>query len=216
MDRYLSRRAAFERDVPLLEAEDHPHIAYGKGAVAMYTLREHLGEDAVNGVLRRFVAQHRGGSPPYPTAPDLLAQLRAVTPDSLQYLLTDLFETITLWDVRTDSARVERTATGAYQVTFDVVARKLRADSVGRETETPMHDLVEIGVFAPGTDDGPGAPLYLARHRIHSGRQTLRVTVPREPARAGVDPWRKLIERERADNVVGLKAAGTAVAGAGS
>jgi hypothetical protein len=216
MDRYLSRRAAFERDVPLLEAEDHPHIAYGKGAVAMYTLRDHLGEQAVNGVLRRFVAQHRGGGPPYPTAPDLLAQLRAVTPDSLQYLLTDLFETITLWDVRTDSARVERTATGAYQVTFDVVARKLRADSVGRETETPMHDLVEIGVFAPGTDDGPGAPLYLARHRIHSGRQTLRVTVPREPARAGVDPWRKLIERERADNVVGLKAAGTAVAGAGS
>jgi hypothetical protein len=69
MDRYLSRRAAFERDVPLLEAEDHPHIAYGKGAVAMYTLRDHLGEQAVNGVLRRFVAQHRGGGPPYPTAP---------------------------------------------------------------------------------------------------------------------------------------------------
>ena len=36
-----------------------------------------------------------------PTSRDLLAELRAVTPDSLQYLLTDLFETITLWDVRT-------------------------------------------------------------------------------------------------------------------
>jgi ABC-2 type transport system permease protein len=66
----------------------------------MYTLREHLGEQAVNGVLRRFLEKHRGGGPPYPVAHDLVAELRAVTPDSLRYLLTDMFETITLWDVQ--------------------------------------------------------------------------------------------------------------------
>ena len=71
-----------------------------------------------------------------------------------------------------------------HEVTLDVVARKLRADSVGRETEVPMNDLVEIGVFAPATGDGPGEPLYLQRHRIRSGRQTIRVSVPRAPARA--------------------------------
>jgi len=208
MDRYLSRRAAFERDVPLLEVEDHPHIAYGKGAVAMYTLREHLGEEALNAALRRFLEQHRDGGPPYPTARDLLAELRAVTPDSLQYLLTDLFETITLWDVRTRRAVVERTDGGEYQVTLDVVAKKVRADSVGRETETPMDDFVEIAVFAPGEGEGLGEPLYLQRHRIRSGEQTIRITVPREPARAGIDPWRKLIDREREDNVVDVKPAG--------
>ena len=41
MDRYLSGRASNRREVPLLEVEDQPYIAYGKGAVAMYTLREH-------------------------------------------------------------------------------------------------------------------------------------------------------------------------------
>ena len=208
MDRYLSRRAAFARDVPLLEVEDHPHISYGKGAVAMYTLREHLGEAPVNGVLRRFIEKHGGGEPPYPTTLDLLADLRAVTPDSVQYLLTDLFETVTLWDVETRRATVARTDGGRYEVTLDVVARKVRADSVGRETETPMDDLVEIGVFAAGEGDGLGAPLYLQRHRIRSGRQTIRVTVPREPARAGIDPNRKLIDRARDDNVVGVKPAG--------
>ena len=210
MDRYLSRRAAFERDVPLLEVEDHPHIAYGKGAVAMYTLREQIGEAPVNGVLRRFLEKHRGGGPPYPVAADLVAELRAVTPDSLQYLLTDLFETITLWDVESRGAVVRRTSAGAYEVALDVMARKVRADSVGRETETPMNDLVEIGVFAPDTGDGPGPRLHLQRHRIRSGRQTIRVIVPREPARAGIDPLNRLIDRERGDNVVPVKAADAA------
>ena len=202
MDRYLSRRAAFERDVPLVDVEDHPHIAYGKGAVVVYTLRDHLGEAAVNGALRGFLERHRDAGPPYPTARDLLVELRAVTPDSLRYLLTDLFETITLWDVETRMATVARTADGQYRVTLDVAARKVRADSVGRETETPMDDLVEIGVFAAGEEGGTGAPLYLRRHRVRSGAQTITVTVPRAPARAGVDPYRRLIDRDRSDNVV--------------
>ena len=216
MDRYLSRRAAFQTDVPLLEAEDHPHVAYGKGAVVMYTLREQLGEEVVNGVLRRFVEKHRHGGPPYPTSRDLLAELRAVTPDSMQYLLTDLFETITLWDVETRGAAVARTESGQYEVTLDVVARKVRADSVGRETEVPMNDLVEVGVFAPADGDARGEALHLRRHRIRSGRQTIRITVPHAPARAGVDPHGKLIERDRADNVVEVGAAAAEREGAGS
>jgi hypothetical protein len=173
----------------------------------MYALRQALGEEAVTGVLRRFVEKHREGRPPYPAAVDLYAELRSVTPDSLRYLLTDLFETITLWDVETRGATVARTSDGRYEVTLDVVARKVRADSVGRETETQMDDLVDIGVFAAGTGDGPGEPLHLQPHRIRSGRQTIRIVVPREPARAGIDPYRRLIDRDRDDNVVDVKPA---------
>jgi hypothetical protein len=205
MDRYLGRRSAFSTDVPLIEAEDHPHIFYGKGAVALYTMREHIGDEAVNGTLRRFLEKHRAAGPPYPTSADLVAELRAVTPDSLRYLLTDLFETVTLWEVKTERSFVERTEAGEYAVTLDVVAKKVRADSVGNETEVPMDDYVEIGVFAPGTGDGLGPPLYLKRHRIRSGNQTIRVSVAREPASAGIDPYRKLIDRAREDNIVDVK-----------
>ncbi|MDF1501413.1 M1 family aminopeptidase [Roseisolibacter sp. H3M3-2] len=208
MDRYLTRRAEFARDVPLVEVEDHPHVAYGKGAVALYTMREHLGEAAMDAALRRLLERYRGGGAPYATAGEVVAELRAVTPDSLRHLVTDLFETITLWDVATRGATVTRTADGRREVALDVVARKLRADSVGRETETPMDDLVEVGVYAAAAADGArGAPLYLRRHRLRSGRQTIRVVVSGEPARAGVDPARKLIERDRSDNVATVRAA---------
>jgi hypothetical protein len=36
---------------------------------------------------------------------------------------------------------------------------------------------------------------------------TIRITVPREPSRAGIDPLRKLIDREREGNVVDVKSA---------
>jgi hypothetical protein len=203
MDRYLQRRAETGRDVPLLEVDDHPYISYGKGAVAMYTLREQIGVEPVNLALRRFLQKYRRSGPPYPTSLDLYAELRAVTPVPLQYLLTDLFETITLWDVKTKSATTRRMPDGKYEVTLDVVAQKMRADSVGVETPTPMNDLIEVGVFAGGKDDA----IYLARHRIRSGSQTIRIIVPREPSRAGLDPYRKLIERERGDNVIAVRSA---------
>ncbi len=207
MDHYLRGRRVFSnREVPLLQVENQAYLYYHKGAVAMYTLREHIGEAAVNTALRRYLQKHRAGVPPFPTSLDLYGELRAVTPDSLRPLLHDLFAEITLWDVRTTAARVEPTGTGAFRVTLDVTASKVRADSIGNETAVPMNDLVEIGVFAPAAGgESRGAPLYLRRHRIRGGRQTITVTVPRRPARAGIDPLHKLIQREPGDNVVDVR-----------
>jgi ABC-2 type transport system permease protein len=206
MDRYLTARRVFSnREVPLLEVEDQSFLYYHKGAVVMYTLREHIGADRLNAALRRYHDRYASAAPPYPTSRDLYLEIRAETPDSLRPLLHDLFETITLWNVRTLAARVEPVAGGQYRVTLVVEARKVRADSLGNETEVPMDDLVEVGVFAPSPGAGPDDAVYLHRHRIRSGRQTIRVIVPRLPSRAGLDPQRKLIQRDRGANTVGVE-----------
>jgi len=56
-----------------------------------------------------------------------------------------------------------------------------------------MNDLVEVAVFAAGKN----TPIYQSQHRIRTGQQTLKISVASEPARAGLDPQGKLIERER-------------------
>ncbi|MEP6834625.1 MAG: hypothetical protein ABJB74_14615 [Gemmatimonas sp.] len=48
------------------------------------------------------------------------------------------------------------------------------------------------------------APLYRQLHHITSGKQTIRITVSKEPKRAEIDPRNKLIDRDRQDNVVGV------------
>ena len=57
LDRYLSgRRTQVLAEEPLVSVEiSQDHIAYGKGALALYLLQRRIGEDAVNRALRRFV-----------------------------------------------------------------------------------------------------------------------------------------------------------------
>jgi ABC-2 type transport system permease protein len=203
MDKYFEGRSVYtNREVPLLDVVNQSNVYYFKGGVAMYTLRERLGADVVNGALRRFRDKYAGPNAPPPTSRALYAELRAATPDSLKPLLSDLFEHITIWDVSTDSAKAEPVEGGAYRVTLFVDAAKARADSIGNQTPVEMDDLVEIGVFAGNPAKGsPGESLYLKQHRIRAGKQAIVITVPRQPTRAGIDPYRKLIERERDDNV---------------
>jgi hypothetical protein len=74
-------------------------------------------------------------------------------------------------------------------------------DENGAETEPPMDDLIEIGAFAGAADRGPGEPLYLERHRVRAGIQRFIVMTSREPARAGIDPRRLLIDVKGDDNL---------------
>ena len=190
----IGRQNRHTEEVPLLHSNDQKYIHYDKGALVMYALRDAIGEERVNTALRRLFEKHRFGGAPYPTTLDLYAELKAVTRPPMQPLLKDLFEDITLWELRTKDARVEPAGNGAYRVTLDVEAYKVKADSIGRDRRVPMDDLVEIGVFAVGK------PLYLRKHRIRSGVQTITVVVPRAPERVGIDPDHKLIERQREDN----------------
>lgn len=196
------------RGEPLLRGLD-PYMSYRKGPFALYALSEYVGEDRVNGALRRLLEKHRPEEAPPATTLDLYRELQAATPDSLRYLLHDLFEVNTFWTLAAERATAKQTEAGAWQVTLDVRARKVVADSAGVETEVPMDEWVQIGVFGPaerGTGE-LGAPLYVRMHRIRSGAQTITVTVPRKPVLAGIDPYHLLDweEREDDDNVEGVQ-----------
>jgi ABC-2 type transport system permease protein len=209
LDQYLQGRG-FEqkKELPLLRVEGQPYIHYNKGAVAMYALRDLIGEEALNGALRDYLAEVQYQEPPYTTSLDLYAHLQAATPDSLQTMLADLFERITLYDNRVREVTSEALPDSAgYRVTLTLEARKLYADSLGNEAEAPMNDWIDVGVFAANPDNPQelGEELYLRKHRLQAGEQSLTVEVASEPARAGVDPYHKLIDRNSDDNVVAAR-----------
>jgi ABC-type transport system involved in multi-copper enzyme maturation permease subunit len=205
LDNYLTGRA-FERkkELPLLRVENQPYIHYRKGSLVMYALRDYIGEGTLNAALARFLADKKFQPPPYPSSRELVSYIRAATPDSLHYVLDDLFEHITLYDNRATSASSTRLPDGKYRVALDVEAKKFRADDLGNENEVAMDDFIDVGVFAAAErgKSGEGRPLYFAKHRIASGAQRIEVVVDEEPARAGIDPYHKLIDRVSRDNTV--------------
>ena len=206
LDNYLSGRSMESREErPLMDAAaGQQYIHYEKGSLVLYALKEYLGEDTVNRVLRRFLRDHRYESPPFTTSEALVERFEAAAPDSLDGFVGDLFRKITLYDNRAVDATYTETDDGRYRFDLTVRARKQQADSIGASpTEKPMDLPVEIGVFAETADvtaDGQRT-LYRNRHRVTDGEQTITVTVDEKPARAGIDPYTLLIDRETDDNL---------------
>jgi ABC-2 type transport system permease protein len=201
-DEFSRKRAA----VPLLRASSDRFLAYRKGPLALYALSKYIGKERVNLALRQLFEKHASGAEPLPISLELYRELQAVTPDSHQYLLHDLFAANTFWELETEEAKAQQTASDDWQVTLDVRARKVVVDETGVETEMPVNDFVEIGVFAPTEDETkPGEPLYLQMHRLITGQQTITVTVPKKPARAGIDPNHLLMDQKMADDVKKVK-----------
>ena len=194
---------AIRTGLPLLRAMD-PWANYRKGPYVMNALAEYVGEDRVNGALRTLVEKQASS---LSTTLDMYRELKAVTPDSLNPLLHDLFEVNAFWSFNTKRATAVAIEDGTWQVTFDLEARKVVGDSTGAERETPITEWIELGVFAeakPG--EFLGRPLYVERHRIHSGKQTVTVTVSEKPARGGIDPY-NLLDWDEGDNIEPIEVA---------
>jgi ABC-2 type transport system permease protein len=194
------------QSVPLLRGAD-PYAFYRKGPFALYALSEYMGKERVNAAYRHLLETHGSGKAPLPTSLDLYWELKAVTPDSLQNLLHDLFAANTFWELKTERATAEPTKAGTWQVTLRVRVRKVVVDPAGVEAEVPMDEWVEVGIFAPTKEQGAdfGKTLYMQKHRIRSGEQTITVTVSSKPSDAGIDPYHLLIDLERFDNVEKVK-----------
>jgi hypothetical protein len=119
----------------------------------------------------------------------------------MQQAVDDYFETITLWDVKTDSVLSVRQPDGQYRVTIIGTATKLRADSLGAESTVPLNDYIDVGVFAaPATGARLGAALAIRKLKVTSGQIRAEFRVPQQPARAGIDPYNLLIDRVPSDN----------------
>lgn len=202
LDRYLRGRAGETKgERPLTRVDLQSYIWYQKGSLALFALRDLIGEQALHGALRAYLDEGRFAGPPYATSLDLMKHIRAATPDSLKYSIDDYFETITLWDVRTDSVSSTLLPNGDYKVTVTATAKKLRADSLGTETDVAMNDFVDIGVFEEAQVGARiGKALALRKERVKSGTANYDFVVKTKPARAGIDPYNLLIDRNPGDN----------------
>ena len=212
LDRYLRGRGTeVLEELPLGLVEGQPYIHYRKGSLALYALKDSLGETRVNQALQRFLKKFADAKPPFADTRDLIAEFRAGATPEQQQLITDLFDRIVLFDLHTTKATRTRRADGKYLVSIDADARKFVSDGKGREHEVPLNQSLDIGVFSDspklGEDDLPPV-LYLTKHAVHSGHNHFDVVIDSsihdKPGKVGVDPMNIMIDKTPDDNVLAL------------
>lgn len=216
LDKYLlGRTLEQKKEKPLMFNENQQYIHYQKGSLVLYAMSDYLGEDKFNGILSSYIDSVAFQEAPYTTSLEFVGMIEQATPDSLKYLIKDMFETITLYNNKVMKAESEELDNGQYKVTIDYHARKYRTNEKGKRMyaddgsagyfelnaqqdtvrSLPLADYIEIGVF--GEDD---KELYLQKHKIDGIFGTLEITVAEEPKEVGIDPYNKLIDTQSDDN----------------
>jgi hypothetical protein len=85
-------------------------------------------------------------------------------------------------------------------------ADKLKGDSLGVLTSVPIADYIDIGVFGERVAGQKlGEPLLVQKVQITGKTIVLDLVVDKEPQRAGIDPYNKLIDRTPEDNVTEVR-----------
>lgn len=202
MDRYLrSRGSENEKECPLMEVENQGYVHYNKASVIVYYLKEMIGDQNVNIALKNLVDSFAYREPPYPGSYELVERLERQTPDSLKYLITDLFKKMTIFHNRVLEASSKKVKDG-YEVSFKVTADKMYADSSGREKSTAIHDWIEVGVFAkPEKGKKYGKALRLEKVHFDKNEMSFTMFTKEEPYQAGIDPYYYLVDRVPEDNM---------------
>lgn len=208
MNNYLRGRAMeTKKELPLIRCENQQYIHYNKGSVIMYALKDYIGEDTLNAALARYIRKVAYQEPPYTNSIEFVSYLRAATPDSLKYIINDMFETITIYENKTTKCSYSKTADGKYLVKLSVECSKFKADSIGRLKAAPLADWIDIGIFGSKNVNGKKTEteLYLKKRKIDKAKMDFEIIVDEEPVSAGIDPYNKLIDRTPDNNTRSFK-----------
>ncbi|AXT59643.1 hypothetical protein D1816_04485 [Aquimarina sp. AD10] len=209
--RYLKGRAAEKgQEMPLYLVESgQEYIHYGKGALNMYAFQDYITEDSVNIALKRFIRDwdsfegiKKKNTKNYPTTLELLKYFKEVTPDSMQYVINDLFETVTLYNNRVKKANFKKVSDKKYAVNITIEAQKYKVDSLGIKVPIGINDWIDIGIYTE--DSGYKEITYLQKHKITNRNTVLQILVDKKPVSAGIDPKHILIDKNVDDNVMHL------------
>lgn len=208
---YLRGRSTEDKkEQPLKLVESQQYIHYQKGSLVMYALQDYIGEDSVNKAFQNYIKKWNTGqlenNGRYPTTEDMLAELKAVTPDSMMYLYEDLFDTITLYELKTEEATYNEIDSTNYEVELTISAEKFRADGAGVENAIDMDEWIWVGVYGR-KKEGKEKLIYYQRHKINEKDMTIKINASERPQKAGIDPLNILIDRHPADNVKRLQKA---------
>ena len=191
--RYLKGRTSEQEKEPplMLVKQEQMYISYGKGAMIFTALSKQLGEEKLNRILRGFLEQYKFQGPPYPTSLDLTETLYKEVPDSLSYLISDMFETVCLYENKINKADLRSLGEEKYEVTLDFEITKSKDGE-----DATLADYIEIAFF-----NEAGKIIESKKHMIYSKANTFKIQVDEKPAKILIDPNLLIIEVDIEDNV---------------
>jgi ABC-2 type transport system permease protein len=204
---YFSERSvASGKEPPVYMVDGQGYISYGKSHTVMMALKDLIGEDKINQVLKTLIERHSSESTSSLTSLELLNEVYKVTPVRYHTLVTDWFKRVIVYDLAATGPSVEKLTEGRYQITFNLKAKRFESQNDGSQKALGIREPISIGVFTqhPGSLKKDHKALYLKPSQITQENSIIRIIVNAKPAYLAIDPFGTRSDKNLEDNLIEL------------
>lgn len=190
-----------QRELPLDKTWEQPFVHYQKGGLAMYAIRESLGEKKVNDALKALIDNHSFPGMK-PSADDFVKEMsRRATPFENAMVKNHLKKVI-VYDNSIKVLSCKAIADGRFKLRLLVSVRKI--DETGlKSKQLETDDLIDIGLFeaAEPTWNSETKPIYFRKLHFVRPRTIVEVVVDKQPKVGAVDPYGYLPDGDQKNNI---------------
>ncbi|RQO77087.1 hypothetical protein DBR40_10510 [Pedobacter sp. KBW01] len=198
---YFLNRNNTEKELPLAKTLNQAYVNYQKGGINMYAVKELMGEQKFNAVLKQLIADHAYPKPKASASDLVNALLKEALPAQKKFI-DDCFNQVVTYDLGLKVQQCTLLKNGKYQLELLVNAERLSAGP------KQLPDLeVEIGCFNQPEQDWrvETRPFSLQKYHISQNQTRLILIVDRKPKTVAIDPYRYLLDADKSDHAVEVK-----------
>ncbi|MDW7693008.1 M1 family aminopeptidase [Flammeovirgaceae bacterium SG7u.111] len=205
--RYFQGRAfASEKEPPLYLVYGQGYLSYGKSYTVMLALRELLGEEQLNKVLRTLADRYRDQTEFGVDSSELLDELYKVASPAQHVLIDDWFKRVITYDLSAEKPSVKELGDGRYEVTVKLNAKRFETNEEGEEVQIAINEPISIGLFVkhPSQVSEPSDIIYLQPHQITKEYSEIKIIVDDSPKFVAIDPFGTRSDPDLNNNVKSL------------
>jgi len=206
-ERYFQGRTfASSKEPPIYLSNAENYLNYGKSGLIMQSLKDLIGEDKLNHVLKTLTSKYSQKQEFEVHTLEFMEALYKVTPAHQHELIDNWIKQIVRYDLSIGDSSYKQLENGMYEISIDLIAKRFLTLESGEEKEIAIDEPIQIGLFEkhPKGLSKKDLPIYLKQHQIQDTATTLRIQVKTIPKFIAVDPFLTRMDRVYSDNLKAL------------
>lgn len=202
--RYFSGRSfASELEPPVYKVLGQGYISYGKALNVMLGLRDLMGENQLNQVIKALTDKHRNHVTLEANSVEFLEMIYEVTPKEYHHLIDDWFKKVITYDLSMEKSSYIALENGTYEITATIKAKRFESIANGEIVPIGINEPIKIGIFTthPSLVKEDSSILYYESTQINKESTVIKFIVNEKPTYIAIDPYGTRSDENLVDNI---------------
>lgn len=204
---YFDGRAySTDNEPPLNATTNQRYLAYGKSYTIMLALKDLIGKEKVNHIIKTFINEHKGDSNISATLSNFINEVYRNTPIEYHHLINDWFNKVITYQLKIDEVIVNELANNKFQIDIKIDAKRFEKQENNIVALNSINEPIQVGLFQkhPSIIQNKDDILSLKHYKIDDSKSLISVITNKVPKYVIIDPFITRLDINQTDNMFKL------------